>query len=145
MSNSLIDLIRQKKAQITQLQKELDDALGELTRVGGGNGSAPDRPQKHGRRAHARPATPTLFSGEAADHDRRRGVVPTSTVGRSIEAIRQAGKPLHVKELLKRLDADGHKVNKSTLVGNLSRYVKLKQVFYRPGPSVYGLLEHRRQ
>lgn len=135
MSNSLTDLIRQKKAQIAQLQKELDEALGELT--GAGNGHAV-RTRTTGKKA----AAPSLFGDGPPSGG--KDIIPTSSVGRSIEILRQADKPLRIAEIMKRLEASGHKVNKSTLVGGLSRYVKLKRVFYRAAPNTFGLMEHRR-
>jgi hypothetical protein len=72
------------------------------------------------------------------------GFVPTSSVGRAVEVLRQAGKPLHIAEIIRAIEARGGSVRKDTLVGNLSRYIKAKQVFYRVSPSVYGLLEFKR-
>jgi hypothetical protein len=132
MADSLIDLIRQKKTQIAQLQKELDEALGELTREGQGLAlTVPRKPHK-------------VTVGEGTRHNGRT-ISPTSSIGLTIEVLRQAGKPLRIQEILKRLDAGGHKTGKNTLVGGLSRYVKQKRVFYRPHPSTFGLLEQRRQ
>lgn len=132
--DSLIDLIRQKKTQIAQLQKELDEALGELTREGEGQGPALAAPK------------PRKLTG-SGDGARRNGrtINPASSIGLTIEVLRQAGKPLRIQEVLKRLESGGHKTEKNTLVGGLSRYVKLKRIFYRPAPSIYGLIEQRRQ
>ena len=58
--------------------------------------------------------------------------------------LRQAGKPLHIKEIIRGIEAGGHKVMKTTVIGNLSRYVKDKRVFYRAGISTYGLLEWKK-
>lgn len=132
MSDSLIDLIRQKKTQIAQLQKELDEALGELTR----EGHAPALAEARRPRRSA--------AGSDPPRNGRRTISPTSSVGLTIEVLRQAGKPLRIQEILKRLESGGHKTEKNTLVGGLSRYVKQKRVFYRPAPSTFGLIEQRR-
>lgn len=79
-----------------------------------------------------------------AVESRRGVVVPTSSVGRTVEVLKRAGKPLHVDKIIKEIEAQGHKIIKTTLVGNLSRYVKAKRVFYRAEPSVFGLIELRK-
>ncbi len=135
MSETLIDLIRHKKAQIAQLQKELDEARGELTDRGAASGQVPAVSRK--TQEKAAPAIELSRDG--------REIVPTSGIGLTVAILREAGRPLKIQEILKRLEAGGHRTKKNTLVGGLSRYVKLKRIFYRPAPSTFGLLDQRRQ
>lgn len=134
MSETLIDLIRHKKTQIAQLQKELDEALGELTDRGAASGQVPAVSKKTQEKA---PAIELSRDG--------REIVSTSGIGLTVAILREAGRPLKIQEILKRLEAGGHRTKKNTLVGGLSRYIKQKRVFYRPAPSTFGLLEQRRQ
>ena len=49
---------------------------------------------------------------------------------------------MHVDSLLKRIEEmSGFTVRKTTLVSNLSRYVRAQDTFTRPEPSMYGLSE----
>ena len=57
-------------------------------------------------------------------------------------AIRQAGKPIHVDDLVEAVSRlSGSRVHKSSLVSNLSRYVKSGVLFSRPAEGFYSLLE----
>lgn len=134
--NDLIAVIKQKQAAIAKLEAELDEARALLS------GEA--------IKAAGRPTPSRAFKGRVPHKGRSvlvgvSGVLPTSSVGRAIDALREAGKPLHVTEILRRIEAQhGEKVNKTTLVGNLSRYIKAKKMFYRAGPNVFGLIEMRK-
>ena len=55
------------------------------------------------------------------------------------DAIREAGRPLHVGELLKAIGrADD---SKNSLTGSLAAYVRKKEIFTRPAPNTFGLIE----
>ncbi len=127
----LLELIRQKKKQIGDLQKELDEALAELT---GDHLPVPaaSAAERYGsRRGRLR----------AAEASGNGGILPTSSMGLAVAELREAGRVLHVDEMIRRAEAKGHKIIKTTLVGNLSRYNKEKNTVYRAKPSFYGLLE----
>jgi len=70
---------------------------------------------------------------------------PGSSVALAVEVLREAGSHLHIDTIIERIKAKGHDVTKSTLVGNLSRYVKEGLVFTRHSRSHYGLLEWQRE
>ena len=92
---------------------------------------------------------PVTEAPPAADEPRGRLSGPrakgqflfTSQVGMTIAVLRDAGAPLHVDEILKRIHQRGKVVKKLSLVGSIARLVKERRVFYRKKPNVYGLLE----
>lgn len=135
---NLLELIREKKAQIAQLQQELTQALAELT---GDHVSAPPATAFYSYRGKRRGRKAMPHDGNGA---RAAGIIPSSSMGRAVEEMRENGKPLHVDEIIKRAKAKGHDIKKNTLIGNLSRYNKEKRVIYRAKPSVYGLIEWKK-
>lgn len=147
VSNDLIAVIKQKQTAIAKLQAELDEARALLT---GGTSEKPRaRVREWAESPTPRPAAPKRRKRAARRRSRatftpKGEIVPTSSVGRTVTVLKRVGKPVHVDEIIKQIQADGHKVNKNTLVGNLSRYVKAGRVFYRAAPSVFGLLEMKK-
>jgi hypothetical protein len=61
--------------------------------------------------------------------------------------LRQAKTPLHVDEIVKRMQANGFKANRApaalraSLVSGLDRRIARGETFYKPQPAVYGLRE----
>ena len=136
--------IKQKLAAIAKLQEELAEARALLTGERPAGARIEPRPQKAARedRGRGRPKR----RGHAAGHGRVGvpGIVPTSSVGMTLEVLRHAGKPLHVNEIVKAVEVLGKKISKTTLTGNLWRYVKDKRIFYRAGKNTFGLIEMRK-
>lgn len=62
-----------------------------------------------------------------------------SDVTRVREILKKEGKPMHVEELLTRLGKE--KTAKASLTSALSTYVRRGQIFTRPGPNTFGLIE----
>lgn len=87
-----------------------------------------------------------LLSGEepeeglSAPDDRKRirSALPGSIGALATDALREAGKPLHVDEILSRLRGKGSKAAKHTVVGALARYTKIGRL-RRTAPSTYAL------
>jgi len=152
MASDLITVIKQKQAAIAQLQAELAEARALLTgetrpkppttRQMAGSLVSEVIPQRRRRAPYrrTRPGRAKLRGIKAAKGE----IVPTSSVGRTIDVLKRAGKPLPIGEIVREIEAGGHTINKTTLFGNLSRYIKGKRVFYRAAPGVYGLLELRK-
>ena len=89
-----------------------------------------------------------LTSGPALERKGRR----SSRHGRALRkgsaaawaetAIRHAGKPVHIDDLVEAVSRLSDKrVQKSSLVSNLSRYVRAGAVFSRPAEGFYSLVE----
>jgi hypothetical protein len=68
-------------------------------------------------------------------------ISPDSQVGQTVAVLREAGVPLHVTEIIKRIEQKGRSVKKTSLVGSLARLVNERRVLFRKKPNVYGLVE----
>lgn len=83
-----------------------------------------------------------MESGEVAMGKGRNSIKPDSDPGRAWAALREAGGPLHVFEILKAIEKKTGKAPiRSSLVSALARYSKQKRIFYRAKPNTFGLLE----
>lgn len=66
---------------------------------------------------------------------------PGTALAKARDAIRKAGHPLHVSEILKALGKPQDKKNRISLGGSLSGYVRRGEVFTRSSPNTFGLIE----
>lgn len=66
---------------------------------------------------------------------------PGTALARARDAIKQAGRPLHVNEILVALSKSTDKANKVSLSGSLAGYVRRQEIFTRPAPNTFGLIE----
>lgn len=57
------------------------------------------------------------------------------------DAIMKIGKPAHVSELLAEMDKDDTRENRTSLSGTLAAYVRKREIFTRPAPNRFGLIE----
>ena len=75
-------------------------------------------------------------------HPRKGLINPDSIAGRAIAVLKDAHSPLHVDEIVARMEANGGKVNKMSLVGALSRFAQKKHFISRADrPNMFGLRE----
>lgn len=75
----------------------------------------------------AAPVDSTLRQGSAVDQ--ARGVI----LGR--------GAPVHIDDLLLALGKEVTRMSKSSLTGSLAAYVRRGEIFTRPAPNTFGLIE----
>jgi septal ring factor EnvC (AmiA/AmiB activator) len=66
---------------------------------------------------------------------------PGSMIDKARKALRQAGKPLYIEELLRKMGKEVSKKNRISLSGSLGSYVRDKNIFTRPAPNTFGLIE----
>ncbi|MBM3758521.1 MAG: hypothetical protein FJW38_31685 [Acidobacteria bacterium] len=66
---------------------------------------------------------------------------PGSAVAKAREAILKANRPLHVTDILTAIGRPVDKGNRVSLGGSLSGYVKRGEIFTRPAPNTFGLIE----
>jgi hypothetical protein len=64
---------------------------------------------------------------------------PGTALAKTQEILRKAGQPLHINEILKALNEKTDK--RISLSGSLSAYVRNGQIFTRPAPNTFGLME----
>jgi hypothetical protein len=65
----------------------------------------------------------------------------TSMVGQARDALRKEGSPMHVTKILGEIGKAANKKNRTSLSGSLSQYVRKQEIFTRPEPNIFGLLE----
>ena len=117
------DRIRKKESEIQDLEMRLRDsrvyiqAMQEVLKMlprDGGSSAAAEVPI-------------TLRDGSLASLAR--------------EGILEKGKPLHVSELLGTMGKEDNRDNRTSLSGTLAAYVRKGEVFTRPAPNRFGLIE----
>lgn len=72
---------------------------------------------------------------------KERFLRPGTAVSLARDAIRKAGKPLHIGELLEAIGKSNAKKHRLALSGSLAAYVRRGEIFTRPEPNTFGLLE----
>jgi hypothetical protein len=68
-----------------------------------------------------------------------------SAVAKAREAILKAGKPLHINDVLKALGKAVNHDSKASLSGSIGSYARRSQVFTRPAPNTFGLIEFQQE
>jgi hypothetical protein len=68
---------------------------------------------------------------------------PGSALAQAREVLQKAGKPMHISEILKALNKPVDKKHRLSLSGSLSSYVRNGQIFSRPAPNTFALIETR--
>lgn len=71
----------------------------------------------------------------------RQVMRPNSSVSRAHAALVSSGKPLHINNLLTAIGKEPNRANQGALNSSLSVYVRKGEIFTRPAPNTYGLLE----
>lgn len=66
---------------------------------------------------------------------------PGSSVSRARDVILAAGKPVHINDLLEALGKDGTREGRASLTSSLAAYVRREEIFTRPAPNTFGLIE----
>jgi hypothetical protein len=68
-----------------------------------------------------------------------------SEVAKARDAIKKAGKPLYIGEILKAIGRPNDKKNRLSLSGSIAHYVRDREIFSRTAPNTYGLIEFESQ
>jgi len=66
---------------------------------------------------------------------------PGTNLARARDAIKGAGRPLHITEILSAMGQENSKDKRLALSGTISAYVRKNEVFTRPAPNTFGLYE----
>jgi hypothetical protein len=128
MAGDLVQAIKEKKQRIVDLKREIVALEAELTEA---KSLLAAKPKKE----------------SAATGFRKRPIRQKSSVWWATQVLKHGGgRPIHIDELVKRVEEfGGLAVRKSTLVSNLSRYVRAHDTFSRPTEGTYGLLDEQAQ
>ena len=86
-------------------------------------------------------ASPALNGRRRATASSDAALRPGGDVHRAWELIKQAGKPLHINDLITRLGKPLTSKNKKSLAGTINNYVREGRIFNRPKPNTFGLLD----
>jgi hypothetical protein len=84
---------------------------------------------------------PREASDAAVSSPSGQGMRAGSKVDKAREAIRKAGKPMHITELVPAIGRPNNAKNRAALAGSLSAYARRGETFTRPAPNTFGLLE----
>jgi hypothetical protein len=74
-----------------------------------------------------------------SDVSLRRG----SSVDQARAVILERGTPIYIDDLLEALGKEVTRETKASLTGSLAAYVRREEIFTRPAPSTFGLIELR--
>jgi len=61
-----------------------------------------------------------------------------------MKALKAAGKPMHIMDILKAIGREATPENRASVGGSLAAYVRKGVIFTRPAPNTFGLAESRR-
>jgi len=81
------------------------------------------------------------------DEDEEEPVSPEATlrhgslVARTREVIMFRGEPVHISDLLQALGKAPTRLNRASLTSSLAAYVRRDEIFTRPAPNTFGLIE----
>jgi hypothetical protein len=75
------------------------------------------------------------------DEQTTTGIRPGSLVAKALDCLRSAGKPMHVVDLLTAIGEETTREKRGAVSGSLSAYVRRNEIFTRPGPNTFGLIE----
>jgi hypothetical protein len=82
-----------------------------------------------------------LLPREAVNGNQGQVLRPGTALAKARDILKDAGKPMHINDLLKAMEKTVDKKNRLSLSGSLSTYVRSGQIFYRPAPNTFGLIE----
>jgi chorismate-pyruvate lyase len=66
---------------------------------------------------------------------------PRSAVAQARDVILKRGKPVHIGELLEALGKVASRESRASLTSSLAAYVRRGEIFTRPAPNTFGLIE----
>lgn len=112
--------VRRKEAEVQSLEKKLEVARVYLQAL-----------------ADVLRAIERATDSEPQETALRKG----SAVANARQIILSAGTPVHIDDLLTRLGREVTRETKASLTGSLAAYVRREEIFTRPAPSTFGLIE----
>jgi hypothetical protein len=84
---------------------------------------------------------PKQSADGASETSANRAPRPGSMVALAREALTATARPMHVRDLLKSMGRPEDKASRAALSGSLSAYTRRREIFTRPAPNTFGLLE----
>jgi hypothetical protein len=81
----------------------------------------------------------------ANDRDADSILRPGSNMAKARDALKRAGKPMYINDLLKAMGLDLTKKNRVSVSGALGSYARKGEIFTHKGPNIFGLIEFNDQ
>lgn len=69
------------------------------------------------------------------------GLRPGSAVEAAVKVLREVEKPLHIMELIAAMGKEANAQNRASIGSSLAAYVRRGELFTRPAPNTFGLVE----
>ncbi len=82
-----------------------------------------------------------LATAEVSAEEEQPQLKSGSAVAQARDAIMQNGRPLHIDDILSALGKENTRESKSSLTSSLAAYVRREEMFTRPAPNTFGLVE----
>jgi len=82
-----------------------------------------------------------LLDDEPSDSAVQTVLKAGSAVAKAREVIRGEGRPVHINELLEALGKEVTREGRASLTSSLAAYVRRGEIFTRPAPNTFGLIE----
>jgi hypothetical protein len=67
---------------------------------------------------------------------------PGTIIYKAREILSAKGEPMHIADLLKALNKANDNTNRAAVSGSISAYYRKGQIFTRPAPNTFGLVEY---
>ncbi|HZL00788.1 MAG TPA: hypothetical protein VFC47_12920 [Caulobacteraceae bacterium] len=64
-----------------------------------------------------------------------------TSVAAARRALQKSGRPMHLLDILTAIGKQANSANRASLGGSLSAYVRKGEIFTRPAPNTFGLVE----
>jgi hypothetical protein len=82
-----------------------------------------------------------LLPKDLAPGDQLQTLRPGTALAKAQDVLKAEGKAMHITDLLKAMGKPTDKRNRLSLSGSISTYVRNGQIFSRPAPNTFGLLD----
>lgn len=121
MKERLDDRIKRKEQEIAEFQAKIREAQAYI---------------------QALQDAAKLLPREEARNSKAEAVLrPGGSAHKAFLALREAGKGMHITEILKAIGMPNNKANRISIGGTLARYSRNSEIFARTAPNTFGLIE----
>jgi hypothetical protein len=82
-----------------------------------------------------------MLGGEHEAIESETKLRPGSAVAQARDIILERGEPVHLDEILNAMGKEATRDSKASLAGSIAAYVRRDEIFTRPAPNTFGLVE----
>lgn len=119
--HKLEDKIRRKESEIQDLERQIAAAREYV-------------------KATQEALTLVIRDGHASGRP-HRGFKAGSNVAKAFKFLKKETRPYHIADLLEKIGKANNKSNRAALASQLSAYAKNDEIFSKPAPNTFGLVE----